>query len=217
MLGRGGIRNGYRGRSFGGSCFSTLEFRVCFGFRVSDFVLLTTAGERINCWTVQSWAGGLGGSGRLIDPRPIGRQAAAAGPLPQVVNRFRRGDGDRYHVLRCFGKRDIQQGGQPATRLDLGPRPIPVHRDRLIGRDVVVAAIQLPDCLAFGSTGKIHEENRVETLGAGELRRQPTDVVRRADEEHVGFVIGQPAQQGSEQPCRDTRIATATHARQAFL
>ena len=43
--------------------------------------------------------------------------------------------------------------------------------------------------------GQVEEEDPVEPLGPGELRRQLRDVVGGADEEDVGLVLGQPSEE----------------------
>src|SRR5689334_11468321 len=95
-------------------------------------------------WSVRGWiaadaygglVGDLGAPG--IDSWPVGRQAAAAGPGAQPLDRFAGRHGNRNDVLGRIEQRHIQQGSQPATGLDLGAREIPIAGTSLAGVQLV--------------------------------------------------------------------------------
>ena len=55
-----------------------------------------------------------------------------------------------------------------------------------------VTEVQSPDRVLLFATGQIDEEHAVKPFGPTELRRQFANVVRRADNKHIRFVIVEP-------------------------
>ena len=113
--------------------------------------------------------------------RPDALKSAAVRPI-------RRRHRHRHDVLRGFDQRDVEQCRQAATRANL-------RRRSTTYRPAVVGSSAMPNCRRYmsqmscfsDSARQIQEEHRVEPFRAGELRRQLADVVRGADEEHVGL------------------------------
>ena len=125
----------------------------------------------------------------MIGARPVGAQAATAGPRAQTLDALGSGHCHRYDVLRRLQKRHVQQGCQAATGSDLGPSPIGVVRPALAGIELKLPQIQLPDCLSLLGRRQVQKEDPIEPLGSAEFRRQTGDIVARANDVDVRCVV----------------------------
>src|SRR5262249_21740072 len=91
-----------------------------------------------------------------------GAQAAAAGPRTQPLDLLGGCDRDGHDVVGGLDQRDVEQGGQPAARLDLGPGPGGVVGPVLRVRDGELPSVHGPDGVLLGGAGQVEEEDAVE-------------------------------------------------------
>ncbi len=141
-----------------------------------------------------------------VDPRPVGIQAAPAGPVAQPIHRLGGGDRHGHDVVGRLGQRHIQQRRQTAATADLRSRPVLGLGLGLIGLKIEQVQADLPDRVLLRGTGQIQEEHPVKPLGPRKFRWQLADVIARADDKHIRATVVQPGQERAEQPGRDTAV-----------
>ena len=124
-----------------------------------------------------------------IDGPFLGVEAATIGPSSQARDRLggRGGHGD--NVVGSLHQRYIQQCRQSAAALDFGARELGVIWTTLLGVKVVVLEILLPNQVALLPAGKIQKEDRIKAFGTCQLWRKPADVVGRAYDKNLTFMV----------------------------
>ena len=159
------------------------------------------------------------GRSRLVakEPRMIGAQAAATGPGPQSLDRFGRRGGDRHDILSRLDQRHVQQRRQSAAGLDFRARPLGVVGPPLLGIQSIARRCHSPDGVLLLAAGEVEKEDPVEPLRPAEFRRQPGNVICRADHEHIRLMVVEPREQRAEQPGRDTRIIASARSAEGLL
>ena len=139
------------------------------------------------------------GCASAIKTGPTGVETTPRSPLPEPFDRLARRDGDGHNMLGRSPQREVEQGRQAAARANLGTSPVAIVGSRLIGGKVEPIEIDSPDPILLSRSRKIEKEHGVEPLGPDELGRELADIIGRADEEHVGFMVVEPREQGSKQ------------------
>ena len=134
-----------------------------------------------------------------VDAWCSGIQTASTRPSAQLLDLLGRGDGDGHDVMSGLDQRDVQQCRQPAARTDLGARPRRVVRPGATFGNSKLFDVHPPDQFLLRLVGQVEEEDPVETLRAGELRRQLGNVVAGADEEDVAGSVGKPGEKRAEE------------------
>ena len=148
-----------------------------------------------------------------VEAGPVGRQAPPGGP-----GRSRSTDSPAVTATGTMfrgrlDQRDVEQGRQPAARPDLGGRPVAVLRAGAGPGRGRTAARYIRQIASFSAgPGRSRKNVRVEPLAPRELRREPRDVVGRADHERVARPVVEPGQQRPEEPGRDARVARRPRA-----
>src|ERR1700722_2666248 len=152
-----------------------------------------------------------------VDARIGSAETATAGPGAELLHRLRRRDRDRHDMLGGLMQGDIQQRRKPAARANLRAGPRSVVRTGLLIGDAEFGAIHGPDKITLGRRGNVEEKDCVEAFGACELWWKSRDIVCGPDEEHVGFMLGQPRQQRAEEPSGHAAVTLAADAGKTLI
>ena len=115
------------------------------------------------------------GAGAGVKPSTVGRQAAAGGPVPKPLDRLAGRHRHRDDVPGGVDQRDVEQGRQPAARLDLGTRPVAVLGRRPVRVEAVILPVHPPDRPLLPGPRQVQEERGVESAP---IARTPGGVSR---------------------------------------
>jgi len=153
-------------------------------------------------------AGGL--FREAIESGTVGIQAAATGPVAELLDLFRRRVGHRHYMLGSLLERDSQQGRQAAAGPDLGPRPVLIGRKHVFSGNAIQLPIDCPDGFLLLSTGEIEKDHGIEAFGPGKFRREPADIIAGGDQIDIRLVVIHPGEEGPEESGRHATIGLAT-------